>query len=270
LHAQDVPDLAGNPLASTNIVWQNGKGFVLFEAYDTSSTAGNAVTLLTAHPNYPNNPRDVGLMPTFDSRNIYPDDTHEQYGARITGFFIAPATTNYIFYLRSDDASQLWMNTNAVNSTDRTATNLVQQEVGCCNGFAVHPTAPIAMNAGQAYFIEVLYKEGTGGDFGQVAFKTAGDPTDPNTLSPISGTFLVAANPGTVTPPTLPTLSIRKSTPNVILSWPTNAVGFTAQGSPVIPATNWTAVGPIVVSNTLNTVTVPIAPGSNRFFRLIR
>ena len=67
LHAQDVPDAAGNPLAATNIVFQAGRGTVVMETYDTSSTPGTAVALLTAHPNYPNSPRETFLLPTWSS-----------------------------------------------------------------------------------------------------------------------------------------------------------------------------------------------------------
>jgi hypothetical protein len=214
LHAQDIPDLAGNPLESTNFVFQTGGGFVLFEAYDTVDTPGNAVALLTAHPNFPINVRDRALLPSFDSRGAYADDTHEQYGARISGWFVAPSTTNYIFYNRSDDASELWL------STDNNPANKVkiQEELSCCNGFGLHPSLPQALMAGRAYYIELLYKEGTGGDFGQVAVKTVEDPADPNLLLPISGSFLSAVDP-TEEGPSQPVLRFTREGDITTLSW---------------------------------------------------
>ncbi len=193
LTVANVRDVAGNPVSTTNLTfqaWVLSRGFALFEAFDTASTPGNAVALLTAHPNYPNNPRDVAYLTSFDSRGAYPDDSHEQYGGRISGFFLAPATTNYIFYLRSDDASELNINTNTVNSTDPTGKAKLQEETGCCRAFSALPTTNIALVAGQAYYIEVLWKEGTGGDYGQVAFKQQGDPTNPDLLTGIPGSFL--------------------------------------------------------------------------------
>lgn len=191
LQIQDVTDVAGNPIVPTNVVFQSwvlSPGFLLFEAYNTGG--GSTMADLLGSPLFPNSPDLVTYVPTLDSRNAYPTDSREGYGARISGFFVAPATSNYIFYLRSDDAGQLSMNTNAVNSTDSAGAVKVQEETGCCNAFSAHASAPISLTGGQAYYIELLYKEGTGGDYGQGAFKAAGDPRNPDTLSPISGAYL--------------------------------------------------------------------------------
>ena len=73
-----------------------------------------------------------------------------------------------------------------------------------------------------------------------------------------------------VTLPTLPTATVVFSGANVILSWPTNATGFTVQSttnlvSPVVWTTNSLAS---VVINGQNTVTNLIS-GGQKFFRLI-
>ncbi len=191
LGVSGVTDIAGNPIVATNVtfqVWVVSRGFVLFEAFDTG--AGTAVSMLTSHPSFPNSPSTVAYIQSFDSRTIYPDDSHDNYGARISGYYTAPASSNYIFYLRSDDASELWLSTNS-SPTNRVK---VQEELGCCTLFSAHGTtsAPPALVSGQRYFLEVFYKEGGGGDYGQVAVKTVGDPTNPDTLTGIRGTFLSA------------------------------------------------------------------------------
>jgi uncharacterized repeat protein (TIGR03803 family) len=73
------------------------------------------------------------------------------------------------------------------------------------------------------------------------------------TLPPISG----------------PPLGITLSAPNVILTWPTNVVGFTLQSTPSLTAPAvWTPVYPApVVVNGLNTVTNPMS-GGQQFYRL--
>ncbi len=77
------------------------------------------------------------------------------------------------------------------------------------------------------------------------------------------GIFAVVQTPGA------PLLSIKSALPNVILSWPASATGFTLQQNPNLSTTNWSAVGQsIVVTNGSNTVTVP-AVGSE-FFRLMQ
>ena len=70
----------------------------------------------------------------------------------------------------------------------------------------------------------------------------------------------------------LPSLSISLSPPNVVISWATNdSTGFNLVGSANVTTarTNWTAVNPIVVVGTNNTVTVPLT-NSIRFFTLIK
>jgi hypothetical protein len=117
---------------------------------------------------------------------IYPTDAREGYGARISGYFTPQVTTNYTFYLRSDDSSQLWLSTDANPAN----TNLLTAETACCNPFSAHASASTSRVAGQPYYLELLYKEGTGGDYGQAAMKITGDPTSPDSLLPINSLFL--------------------------------------------------------------------------------
>jgi hypothetical protein len=233
LQVENVTDVAGNPVATTNIVFQTwvvSRGFILFEAFDTGG--GNAVADLVNHPSYPNNPRDVAYLTSLDSRGAYPDDSHEGYGGRISGFFLPPTTTNYIFYLRSDDGSELNINTNLVNSTDPAGKTKVQEELTCCRAFSVLPTTNISLTAGQPYYIEVLWKEGTGGDYGQVAVKEQGDPTNPDLLTGIRGSFLA-----TLADPVGASVTITQQPASVTIQAGTNvslsvrAAGTTSVGS---------------------------------------
>src|SRR5207237_7380987 len=94
-----------------------------------------------------------------------------------------------IFYLRSDDSSRLYL---TPAGSDPSGAALITEETGCCGAFSAHASAPQALTAGQAYSIRAIYKEGTGGDYCQVAAKLDTDPTNPDTLHPISGAFLAA------------------------------------------------------------------------------
>jgi hypothetical protein len=161
-------------------------GFLKFEYF--ADIPGNSVASLVTHPSYATAiPTQSLLMSAFDTRTVFPDDSHENYGARITGVFIPPTSGNWIFYLRSDDASQLFLNPLGSSPAGKV---MIQEETGCCADFASHASAPQALEAGTAYFIEALYKEGTVVDYCQVAAKLDSDPTDPNTLSPIPGAYL--------------------------------------------------------------------------------
>src|SRR6185503_1069937 len=162
--------------------------FLKFEVY--TNIAGTTVADLTASPSFPNSPGRVFYMPSFDTRTVYRDDSHDNYGGRISGFVTPTESASYEFFLRSDDSSQLFL------STDDNPANLqlIAEETTCCGPFEP-PGAPETsfarpLEAGQRYAIEVRYKEGTGGDLCQVAWRIDGDPTPPTELTPIPIAFL--------------------------------------------------------------------------------
>ncbi|MSU34967.1 MAG: hypothetical protein EXS36_07615 [Pedosphaera sp.] len=104
-------------------------GLLKFETY--TNITGTPITGLTEDPRYPASPSQVLYLTAFDTRTAFPDDSHENYGGRITGFVTPVLSGNYEFFLRSDDASQLLL------STDETEANLAQvaEETGCCGAF---------------------------------------------------------------------------------------------------------------------------------------
>ena len=66
---------------------------------------------------------------------------------------------------------------------------------------------------------------------------------------------------------TVPTLTIRANTGNVLLSWP-NTAGYILERRATLPGTPWAVVSNVpVLSNGTNTVTLP-ANTSSTFFRL--
>lgn len=73
---------------------------------------------------------------------------------------------------------------------------------------------------------------------------------------------------GSVQMPGAPYLTIQAASPNVLISWPASATGFTLQKNSNLNTTNWTSVSQSTnVINGTNIVTVP-APAGNLFFRL--
>lgn len=162
-----------------------------------------------------NDPNQILYLSAFDSRTVFPDDSHEDYGARVTGWITPAESGNYHFFLRSDDASRLEL------STDANPANLapIAEEVGCCDAFkepddpnnvGETTTSPIALVAGRKYAVRVLLREGGGGDFVQVAWRREGDTTPASRLTPIpaafisgnaypSGTVAITANPADLT-----------------------------------------------------------------------
>ena len=177
------------------------QGVVKFEAY--TDISGTAISSLTDSDKYTaNTPDDLRLLTAIDTPNSYGDN----YGAKVSGFLIPPESGDYTFFIRSDDASQLWL------STDDNIANakLIAEETGCCQAFlepnpdqgaAWHPNdqgigqtslTPITLTAGKKYAFYALLKEGGGGDYLQVAARKAGDKTAAGSLRPLSGSWIGA------------------------------------------------------------------------------
>lgn len=142
--------------------------------------------------NFPDDPDEVRYLTSFDTRDALPDNTLDNYGARIEGFITPLESGDYHFFLRSDDGAELYL------SSDDTEANaqIIAEELDCCDAFQDPDTddfatsLPITLEANSRYFIMVLYKEGTGGDFAQVAWRKSDDATPAGSLLPISGAYL--------------------------------------------------------------------------------
>ena len=134
---------------------------------------------------------DLNSNPGFGPRNLGSD-----YGVRVYGWITPPKNGNYTFFLRSDDASELWL-----SGDESPSTTLIAFESACCEGFkepaeGVNETSvPQALVGGQKYFIEVLNKEGGGGDFVEVAWREESDTTPAGSLKPIGAEFLSSLAP---------------------------------------------------------------------------
>lgn len=164
-------------------------GFLTFSYF--GGIGGTPVANLTGDPRYPGAPDSQSYTHSANSRDVFPTDAHENYGATIEGWLTPDVSGDYDFFLRSDDASQLFLSTDADPANDAK----VAEETGCCNAFlepgaAQTTAAPISLVAGTSYHFLIIYKEGGGGDFAQVAWRLAGDTTAAAALSPIPSAYL--------------------------------------------------------------------------------
>ncbi len=178
------------------------KGGLRFKAY--FDIAGTPVDNLLQDQKYLDDAADViGYVTQFTSRLIFPDASHDNYGGTLTGWLVPVETADYEFFLRSDDASRLFL------STDDNPANAVQiaEETSCCNAFleagAPQTSSPISLKAGQRYWVQAIYKEGGGGDYVDVAWRKVGTVGDPKFLPYIPGNVLESYGPpGSLTAPT--------------------------------------------------------------------
>jgi hypothetical protein len=152
------------------LVWASGKDRrpgqgelaigLLREVY--TGIPGTAVIDLTNHPSYPNNPSSVNvLQDLFEA----PINIGDHYGQRIQGWIKAPATGQYVFWISSDDNSQLLLST-SVNPEDAV---LIAQVPGWTNPrqwnkYFQQQSAPVTLQEGEYYYIMALMKEHEGGD----------------------------------------------------------------------------------------------------------
>lgn len=199
-------------------------------------------------------------MSSFDTRTVYPNDSHDNFGARISGVIIPLVSGDYEFFLRSDDASQLFIN----KSGDAIAgLEMIAEETGCCNAFqetgATQTSAPLTLQAGKAYAIQALYKEGGGGDFCQVAWRRAGDKIPAAQLRPIPGAYFATSIPASGT------INITKQPASITAAQndlATFSVQLTASHGPVV--VQWQRNGVNVPGLTGLTVSVgPLASTDN-------
>jgi hypothetical protein len=129
----------------------------------------------------------------------------ENYAFRVTGIITPPQTGAYRFFVRSDDGSEFHINTTGTTPPDPLQDFANAVESGCCGPFeepgaggntqvgyeGTFPTSePIQLTAGTQYGFLWMVKEGTGGDWGQVAWRMEGDTTAAGSLQPIPGRYL--------------------------------------------------------------------------------
>lgn len=160
-----------------------------------------------------------------------PWDWSNNYGARLSGYFIPPVTGNYVFFVCSDDDSDLFISTNSspanlrlvahetawsgrnnwVSTGDGNNTGQKRSDQFSPDGGVTYPwSGGIPLVAGQKYFIAGVMSEGGGGDNLSAYWMLLGDP-DPVDGTPSNFTNgLVAA-----------------------LSWPATTLTITEQPKPI-------------------------------------
>ena len=169
------------------------EGFVIWEYY--ADIPGTSVDALVGHASFPADPAQRQSLRRF-STNPELQNFADNFGARMSAWITPTESGQYRFFIRSDDASELWFSP----TSNMNQAALIAEETGCCNAF-LEPTdgdgnlnletsEPQNLTAGTSYYIEAVYKEGGGGDHCEVAWRKEGDSTPAAELNPIAGEFL--------------------------------------------------------------------------------
>ena len=135
----------------------------------TGIGGGRSVSNLTNHPRFPVAPNrsDWVVDLNFPER----ENAGNNYGQRIYGMIIAPETAEYTFWIAGDNEHELWLSTDESPSNreliayGRSAT-LHQQWFG-----GTRQSDRTLLQAGQAYYFEILHKERRGSDHVSVAWQ---------------------------------------------------------------------------------------------------
>ncbi len=153
-----------------------GKGKVLFE-YWLGGGINNNVDTLKANADFPNNPAQSEWRDGMDR----PDWANMDYwGARARAFLTPTESGEYTFWTASDDDSEVWLSTdaneaNAVMICNVEGWNNYQDWTGASGApGANRKSAPVTLEAGKKYYMELLFSDGTGGGHASVAWAGPG------------------------------------------------------------------------------------------------
>lgn len=142
-----------------------------------------------------NRPADeITVLTSFSA----PVNDGTNYGVRVRGYVCPPTTGNYVFFIASDDESQLFLSTDA-NPANKRKIAYVLDHTGpqMWSQYPSQRSVEIPLKQGQLYYIEALHKEASGGDNLAVGWQLPGGTLE----RPIPGNRLVPFARGTNNPP---------------------------------------------------------------------
>lgn len=136
--------------------------------------SGSDIDDLTNDSDYPDNPSGSSQVSAFQG----PVNWGSDYGDRYRGYIIAPETGEYVFNITSDDASLFYISPNA----DPALKQLVASIDGWTgvtefDKYSSQRSSNIYLQAGIYYYVELIHKEGGGGDHSSVYWETPSNQT---------------------------------------------------------------------------------------------
>lgn len=139
-----------------------------------ANIAGVSVSDMINSPNFPNNPTTVNYPTSFQG----PVNFANNYGTRMRGYIIPPQTGNYIFTLTSDDNAVVMLSPNGEPLFKQIICSVTGwTDPGQFNKYPSQTSVAVPMVAGVRYYVEVLHKEGSGGDHVSLYWQTPSNST---------------------------------------------------------------------------------------------
>ena len=152
-------------------------GTILKEIWN--NVGGNNIT----DNNWSKTPSNTSEITIFEGS----ENSGDSYATRISGYICPPETGNYTFWIAGDDATELWLSTDAnpLNKI-KIAYNVSWTGSREWNRHSTQKSATIRLETGKKYYIEALHKEGAGGDNLAVAWQLPNNTIE----APIPGSRL--------------------------------------------------------------------------------
>jgi ELWxxDGT repeat protein len=119
-----------------------------------------------------------------------PANSGDEYGARIRGYVCVPQDGKYVFYISSDDNSELWLSTDEDPVNKRLIASSKWTNPNQWNKYGTQQSAEITLVKGSRYYIEALHKEAAGADHLSVGWKLPNGTLE----RPIGGVHLIPFN----------------------------------------------------------------------------
>ena len=170
---------------------QSIKGSILNETW--TNISGNLISDLTDNPNYPKNATSQKQLTSFKlAYNEIPN-----MGNRARGFIYPPQTGNYVFTVYGDDQTDLYLSPDNILGHKKLICNVNSwTNEGELTREANQISQTIYLEGGKEYYIELLNKQGYGGNSFGVLWKL------PNTTNSVivSGNYLAPYYQCTHTP----------------------------------------------------------------------
>ncbi len=155
----------------TGAVWsftttRPGLGTVVMDMWENVAGDHTLVNLLD-DPRYPDSPTRSEALTEFATA----DSIADNYGAQIYGWLYCPVTGDYTFWFSSADQGEFWLSTD----DDPASARLLASEStwGSYDTFS-RKSDPVALVAGEKYYIMARWKEATDWDHCQVAWEGPG------------------------------------------------------------------------------------------------
>ncbi|HEX7900311.1 MAG TPA: IPT/TIG domain-containing protein, partial [Planctomycetota bacterium] len=196
--ASGVQDLAGaaiDPTVAARPFRFYPAGTITNEQYrfdpNGGAIGGGRVQDLVRNASFPNNPSGASQPALYET----PTNVFENYGGRVRGWLLPSASGWYRLSLATDDGGLLFLSPND-DPTHKAVQSFCWEWTGVRTYVdpEVAQSPAVQLTAGEKYYVELLFKEGGGGDNAAVAMIPLTGPTDPATIAnataPIAGALL--------------------------------------------------------------------------------